>query len=520
MTLDIIFNLSLLVSLSLISGFIQQKRSWPRWLPVVLQGLLFGTAALVGMLRPLVLGPGLIFDGRSVMISLCALFFGSIAGGLSALMALVLRLHIGGPGALMGVLVILSSLLAGLLARRIWTPDRNPPSVAQLYLLGLAVHAAMVALMGTLPAPLAGQVVARLGLPVMVFSPLATVLAGRILADQVRMHRRLAELEKTRSELKVLLDSIGDAVLATDRSGRIQFINPIASQLTGWSENEALGRPLEEVFDIINEETRLPVETPVARVLRESCVVGLANHTLLRSREGAVRAIADSAAPIRTSHPGGDEVVSGVVLVFRDQTEERLHGRALRLRLKMLGLMRELNARELLRVGLAEACTLMGGDRPRWLFLHNQIWYEVTEVLEGETWSGSGMAVPGRPVLPEEMEPVWKGCVASGVPGTQELSGDRGAVLQVVPVVDQTGVQALLGVRRPSPGLTALGSEQELVYLAELLWELVRQKATEEALALSESRYEAFVNGSGDMFSLRDKHHRLVMVNRGIADFF
>jgi PAS domain S-box-containing protein len=103
-------------------------------------------------------------------------------------------------------------------------------------------------------------------------------------------------------------------------------MNPVAAALTGWREEEARGRPLAEVFHIVNEETRRPVENPVAEVLREGLAVNLANHTLLIARDGRERPIADSGAPILDA--AGD--ISGVVLVFRDQSEERAAQEAVR----------------------------------------------------------------------------------------------------------------------------------------------------------------------------------------------
>lgn len=134
------------------------------------------------------------------------------------------------------------------------------------------------------------------------------------------------ELERHREWLAVTLSSIGDAVIATDATGRVTFMNPVAEELTGWSSGEAAGRPLSEVFRIVNEHTREPVENPVTKVLREHRVVGLANHTALIARDGTERPIDDSGAPIRSA----DDEIIGVVLVFRDNTERALAERALR----------------------------------------------------------------------------------------------------------------------------------------------------------------------------------------------
>jgi len=118
---------------------------------------------------------------------------------------------------------------------------------------------------------------------------------------------------------RVTLASIGDAVMTTDNSGRITFLNSVAESLTGWEQKEAEGVPLDTVFRIVNEDTHHTTESPTIRALRDGVVVGLANHTLLISKDGTERPIDDSAAPIRNEQ---GEVV-GVVLVFRDVAERR-----------------------------------------------------------------------------------------------------------------------------------------------------------------------------------------------------
>jgi PAS domain S-box-containing protein len=116
------------------------------------------------------------------------------------------------------------------------------------------------------------------------------------------------------------LRSIGDAVITTNTDARITDLNEVAETLTGWPRNEALGQPLERVFNIINEVTRRPVENPATRALREGVIVGLANHTVLVKKDGSECPIDDSAAPIRNEQGH----VSGCVLIFRDVTAQRL----------------------------------------------------------------------------------------------------------------------------------------------------------------------------------------------------
>ncbi len=132
---------------------------------------------------------------------------------------------------------------------------------------------------------------------------------------------KLKELEskliKEKEQLAVTLYSIGDAVIVTELDQRITIMNKIAEQLTGWRLDEAKGRQLDEVFNIINEETGEKVENPINKVLKENKIVGLANHTLLISKNGEKYNIADSAAPIRDKNSN----LTGVILVFRDETE-------------------------------------------------------------------------------------------------------------------------------------------------------------------------------------------------------
>ncbi|NLL49608.1 MAG: diguanylate cyclase [Firmicutes bacterium] len=140
-----------------------------------------------------------------------------------------------------------------------------------------------------------------------------------VYADVTEM--KLAELAlfAEKEKLKVTLYSIGDAVIATDIHGRVELMNPIAETLTGWTQESALGQPLTKVFDIYNEATGERCENPVEKVLQTGEIVGLANHTVLKAKDGTQKFIDDSAAPIRNEQ--GE--LLGVVLVFRDVTETK-----------------------------------------------------------------------------------------------------------------------------------------------------------------------------------------------------
>jgi PAS domain S-box-containing protein len=134
------------------------------------------------------------------------------------------------------------------------------------------------------------------------------------------------ELQEQKDLLAVTLASIGDCVMVTDNSGRINFMNRVAEQVTGWTLEEARGRPTAEVFHILNEQTRESVENPVEKVMKHGVIAGLANHTLLVRKDGTETPIDDIGAPIRDR----DGAMRGVVLVFRDFSGHRQTDRELR----------------------------------------------------------------------------------------------------------------------------------------------------------------------------------------------
>ena len=232
--LDLIFNLSLLIALSIISGFIEKRWTRDTSLGVLLQGVLFGGAAILGMLHPLNLGPGLIFDGRSIMVSLCALFFGPWAVAVAGTLTIGLRLFLGGTGMITGSLVILSSAGIGLLTYYRFKPEIKPPSVENLFLFGIAVHIAMLAMMFTLPGGAGLDVVKRIGLPVILLYPLATILAGKILSDQIKSEQIVAVLQRKNREIHAIGNCNRILLRANDEQGLLDDICRIICDEAGY----------------------------------------------------------------------------------------------------------------------------------------------------------------------------------------------------------------------------------------------------------------------------------------------
>jgi PAS domain S-box-containing protein len=186
----------------------------------------------------------------------------------------------------------------------------------------------------------------------------ARELSARVSAclQMARLRQEVAEaVEQERDWLRVTLASIGDAVITTDTEGRVSFLNRVAEELTVWTNDEAAGQDLHTVFRIINEQTRQPVENPATRALRDGTIVGLANHTILVSKDGTEHPIDDSAAPVND----GQGHIAGCVLVFRDITARRRAEKALRESEALFRSMAD-NAPTMLRVtDPSAACTYL-----------------------------------------------------------------------------------------------------------------------------------------------------------------
>ncbi|NOZ37580.1 MAG: response regulator [Gammaproteobacteria bacterium] len=211
---------------------------------------------------------------------------------------------------MMSVLITLCSLLIGY----VWSQQTTAP---------LAEFAHQIQRFG------AGQRVnfSNLKKDTLEIHQLATVFQA--VSDE--RHQAFSRLQEREQNLTITLNSIGDAVIATDTEGAITRINPVAETLIGCCASEATGRPLQEVFKIINAQSRKPVASPVEKVLRTGRKIGLANHTLLISLDGSEYQIADSAAPIKNEQ--GE--ILGVILVFRDVTQQYQSEESLRRAQKM-----------------------------------------------------------------------------------------------------------------------------------------------------------------------------------------
>jgi PAS domain S-box-containing protein len=218
-----------------------------------------------------------------------------------------------------GVVAIVAIVIAGAITYRTLDATLQAEESSQVDgRLGAASHARRTALVSAVSmSGIAAALVVLL------------VLVGRRAAQDIR---------RSEQWLATTLSSIGDGVIATDAAGAIRLVNPVAAELTGWSQADARGRPLDEVFRIVGAADRLPAESPVEYILRQGTLAGRMNHTVLVRRDGAEFPIEDSAAPIRGD--GGE--INGIVMIFKDASAARAAQQALqaseeRLRLALQG---------------------------------------------------------------------------------------------------------------------------------------------------------------------------------------
>lgn len=331
---------------------------------------------------------------------------------------------------------------------------------------------------------------------------LALVVVGAKVVEEYNLRNHYHQLFESEAALRasmekhaVTLQAIGDAVISTDRQGRVELMNPIAEQLTGWSQEEACGKDLTDVFPIINEETRNFVENPVVHVLREGVVVGLANHTLLINKDGHEIPIADSGAPIKND---SGEII-GVVMVFRDQSEERLAQQMAEIRLKLLEYTADHSLHELLIFSLDEVSALLKSSVGFCHFVSEDQKTLILQEWSTQTLKDSDMTNTNEHRYEIEKAGVWVDCFYdkkpvihndyAALPHKKGLPDGHVSIVRecIVPVIRENKVVSILGIGNKPTNYTE--KDAEIVsYFADLVWEIVCRKVAEEALRESEKR--------------------------------
>lgn len=268
MIIDLIYNLSVLVALSVLSGFIDSRFDRKTRPGLLIQGLLFGLVAIVGMMYPFRLDSQVIFDGRSIVLSLSTFFFGPLTGLISTVMAIAYRIYLGGGGALTGSLVSAASFLIGFYFYRQVLSGKMEITKINLYVLGFITSAVMMGLMLTLPSASVQKAFRTITFTVMSAYPVITLIIGQILLDQAekkkadrRIQEEIEKLKEARSELRNALQHLNShldnsplAVIEFDSDSRIVQWSQRAVEIFGWSAEEVIGKPMTSLKWVVEED--------------------------------------------------------------------------------------------------------------------------------------------------------------------------------------------------------------------------------------------------------------------------
>jgi PAS domain S-box-containing protein len=314
---DLVSNVALLVALSATYNLLERLRFPQDWVKRVLGGVLFGFVTVVGMQLPFRYGPGLIFDGRSIILSLAGLFGGPVTGAVAAAMAAAYRFHLGGVGAWTGIGVIATSALAGIVWHRRMKGRPEEVGAGSLFFLGLAVHVLMLLWMLTLPWPMGLGVLKRIGLPVLLIYPPATVLLGQLLAMEAR--RRRSE-EALRRNMELLQKTQSIARIGSweyDVESRRLTWSPEVSRLFGVDPDIP---PSYELFlQCVHPDDRERVDRAYMESVRQGKDGYEIEHRIVRPKDGRIRTVFEKCEHIR----GTDGRIVRSVGFVQDVTERR-----------------------------------------------------------------------------------------------------------------------------------------------------------------------------------------------------
>ena len=257
MVLELIKAVALLLALSLLIGYVSRLAGPSEMTGKALSGLVFGSISIIGMLVPIELEPGVIFDPRSVIVSMAGLFGGVLVGGIAAVLAGGYRAILGGGGVYVGVAVVVMSLALGLAYRYCHARGWVKVGLWELLAFGLVVHVAEVGLFTLLPADAVAKVMHTVALPlVLTFTP-ATAILGLMLRDIEARRRVESELEVSQGRLALHIQNTPLGAIYWDRDLRAKDWNKAAEEIFGYTAEEAIGRHAAELLIPQNLRTEI-----------------------------------------------------------------------------------------------------------------------------------------------------------------------------------------------------------------------------------------------------------------------
>ncbi|HOT93059.1 MAG TPA: PAS domain S-box protein [Anaerolineae bacterium] len=336
---ELMRNAALLLSSVLIFDLLTSRwhSSREAWIgQQIVVGLILGAIGVVVMLTPWTLQAGVVFDTRSVLLCISGLFFGPIPTLIAMLVTITMRLYGGGAGTLTGISVILATGGLGLIWRHMRRGALNEITLPELYVFGMLAHLIMLALMFTLPWPMALNALRNISLPVLVIYPVATALLGELLASRLRREKTILErleadaqkmqaleaLAQERQLLRTLIDNLPDAIYTKDTQGRKTLANRADLNNIGLPEEEVLGKTDAELF---------PPETAAAFMADDEMVLRT-GVPILNREEFLVNAHDKHMWQLTSKLPLRDATgqITGLVGIGRDITEQKLALEALR----------------------------------------------------------------------------------------------------------------------------------------------------------------------------------------------
>jgi len=240
--IPLVNNITLLLSLSILYSIISRRWDYSSFWHRVIAGILFGIVAIIGMMNPLKLQPGVIFDGRSIILSIGGLFGGPITAILSTLISSTYRIYLGGAGAYMGVGVIVSSSLLGVIYYYIRKRYKKSTNIIFLFIFGIVVHLNMLILTSALPSNLSNDVFRTIALPVLIIYPTGSLLMCLLFLQQESRLKVINALKESEEKYRLLVEKASNPIVKLDSSGRIIFINSFAQELIGFLPSEVIGK--------------------------------------------------------------------------------------------------------------------------------------------------------------------------------------------------------------------------------------------------------------------------------------
>lgn len=248
MILELIQTAALLLALSLLQGLcIRFLAPRPR-VAEIASGVVFGAVCLVGMMIPITLAPGVIVDGRSVLLSMAGLFGGPLAGLIAGAIAGAYRISLGGDGMLVGTVLIAVAVALGLAYRAAWTRGRLSRQPLPLFVFGALLHALSILMIGLVPSQSVASVYAALGLPYLLIMGAATALLGALLHDLDTRLRNERALRQREAHLRAIAGAVPDILFVLDENGRYLEAMTHDESLLYRETGQFLGRHLHEVL--------------------------------------------------------------------------------------------------------------------------------------------------------------------------------------------------------------------------------------------------------------------------------